>query len=320
MAWDINAASEGGYINGNQPTYDNAMTIMGWFWIPSSANWHTAFLNGRLDDNVGDYWYLGVNASDVLYSEWGGDALGGGDITTGAWNHLCWTKASGSSNVQIYGYVDGVQGHSSSTFSVTAPSGGGTQGLAVGYDAGRWSEYSEGVFAFKMWDGVQLSQAQIKAEMRAVRPFYLPNLYIWIPAWNGETIGFRDYSKNGRDFSEEGTVTFRASPPVPWGFYAPQFTQVAAAAGDLSINVSDTIASTTDTPIVTLPDALAIARLENINLSESLLLSVDNPLIGVSDTINVTDVDDVALILPDLSIAITPSDPAYMKQGVKVVG
>lgn len=69
---------------------------------------------------------------------------------------------------------------------------------------------------FKAWS-TNLSQAEVQQEMRSYTPVRTANLYSWTPFVDASTgSDFLDYSGNGRNWTETGTVTFEDNPPISW--------------------------------------------------------------------------------------------------------
>lgn len=72
------------------------------------------------------------------------------------------------------------------------------------------------VFAAKMWS-TNLTQAEIEQERWSIRPHRTANLYGWWPIFPDAVERAREYSGNGRDFTENGALTDEDPPPVSWG-------------------------------------------------------------------------------------------------------
>ena len=70
----------------------------------------------------------------------------------------------------------------------------------------------------KCWQAA-LTAAEIAAEMKSVRPLRLANLHSWHPAIASDlTAALKDYSGNGRHWTEQGTLSVKTqTPAVPWG-------------------------------------------------------------------------------------------------------
>ena len=72
--------------------------------------------------------------------------------------------------------------------------------------------------AIKCWQAA-LTADEIAAEMKSVRPLRLANLHSWHPAIASDlTTALKDFSGNGRDWSDQGTLSVASqTPPVSWG-------------------------------------------------------------------------------------------------------
>ena len=64
----------------------------------------------------------------------------------------------------------------------------------------------------RIWT-VALSQAELEFEMCRGRPTRTTNLHLWSPFFSDT----KDYSGNGRNWTEGGTLTYEDGPPVGWG-------------------------------------------------------------------------------------------------------
>jgi hypothetical protein len=69
----------------------------------------------------------------------------------------------------------------------------------------------------KIWQA-SLSKAELEAERRALRPHRRANLYAWYPMVDpGANARTRDMSGLSRDWTQTGTVTDEAGPPLAYG-------------------------------------------------------------------------------------------------------
>ncbi len=150
--------------------------------------------------------YLGDTASDFL----------GSALTVGTWYHVVWVRNGNSNTVYLNGVSDIT---ASSSYSDTT------------WSVFRWTDADPGppnarIAHLKLWDGVQLSQAEVQQEMRSARPRRFSNLWGWYPFTDSN---IKDRSGNVRDWTLTGTLNLEDGPPVPWG--APVLAVLKAAAG-----------------------------------------------------------------------------------------
>lgn len=144
-------------------------------------------------------------------------------LSAATWYHLTMVRR-GVTDREIY--LDGVSDITSSQ-DTTGRSAG--SGMFVG-DIGVVSVWSNARFAgMKAW-ATDLSVAEIANEMSSIVPRTFPNLYGWWPVFPGSGERTRDYSGNGRDWTENGTLTDEAGPPVTWGVQPAWSMPVAAPA------------------------------------------------------------------------------------------
>ena len=75
------------------------------------------------------------------------------------------------------------------------------------------SEYWNGRVAHaKVW-AARLTQAEFMREKWSARPCRMANLSSWSPL----LVNAKDYSGNGHNWTENGTLTYEDGPPVGWG-------------------------------------------------------------------------------------------------------
>ncbi len=157
------------------------------------------------------------------------DATPGYALSLNTWYHVCWVRTSATDNKV---YVDGVLRIDDTTRNI----GNGTAGLHMGNHPLGGTPFNGRLAAVKIWDNVQLTQAEIQAEMHAIRPIRTANLWGWWPMFPGSGERARDYSGNGRNLTEAGTLTDEDPPPVSWG--APVWALPFVTAGGTQYNQS----------------------------------------------------------------------------------
>jgi hypothetical protein len=87
------------------------------------------------------------------------------------------------------------------------------------------------VAGVKIWSGAQLSQAEFELERWSYLPQRTANLHMWSPFVDVDETNFTDYSGNGRNWTEAGSITFEDGPPIGWG--APDDSRIyIPAAGE----------------------------------------------------------------------------------------
>lgn len=99
-------------------------------------------------------------------------------------------------------------------------------GLVVGADftGGGSLNFNGRLAAVKVWDAA-LSTAEIERERWTIRPQRMANLHIWSPLFLNST----DFSGNGRNWTEGGTLAWEDGPPISWGsiLQTPGFSAAA---------------------------------------------------------------------------------------------
>ena len=215
---------------------DAAYTFMFWVYIASDLNAFSTFWT----TNAGGYSHsdwIGTDADGTtlqLYSQAGGGGVtnNGSALTVGTWYHIAMVR---SSTTALAVYLNGVQ-DASNTVDVSARTNATRQEFAgtAGSDPGNIR-----VFDAKAWSAA-LSIPEIFAEMQNIQPQRLTNLYGWWPFFAGSGERTDDYSGNGRDWTEAGTLTDEDNAPVAWDVFMPRFVTTSSAPPQLVYPVSDT--------------------------------------------------------------------------------
>ena len=130
----------------------------------------------------------------------------GTNLSTGTWYHLAYTR-SGNTHLA---YINGVLDITRSDANVVTVQAMGTGGNSA-------QTFNGLLHSIKIWDGVALSAAEIAQEMQTNHPQRFANLHIWSPTFDGTTERARDYSGNGYNWTENGTLADEAPPPISWG-------------------------------------------------------------------------------------------------------
>ena len=84
------------------------------------------------------------------------------------------------------------------------------------WSAGNNDPFSGRIHAIKIWN-TALTEAEIAQEVYTVAPRKLDSLWGWYPTRPGSGERAKDYSGNGRDWTEGGTLTDDDPPPISWG-------------------------------------------------------------------------------------------------------
>jgi len=208
------SAAEALYRTSDLPTNTN-LTMCGWFRMivdtndfatcfavvaPSSSDADSVQTDGS-GTTMGTYtnndnWSLGPNWS------------------LNTWYHVAMVCNSSSVDYYLNGVLesDGNDGHSSVT----------SQSIVVGsYHHSTLVDEFNGEVAFvKVWDDI-LTQAEIANEMWTIVPQKQENIHLWSPLFPGSTERVKDYSGNGRNWTEGGTITDAVGPPIAWDLSGP---------------------------------------------------------------------------------------------------
>jgi hypothetical protein len=196
-------------LNFNQP-----YTLMAWI-RPVASIIHSIWLGLQVSNWVNSDYYRRPNGAAYsqlsVYQGGGGTSIAGSNFKAADWNHFAMVRES---DTVLKGYQDGVLDITASHSTVS--------GRAVSNDLSFGDFYNDAnvrfdgrVMAIKAWT-VALTAAQVAAELPTIRPQRLDNIWAWWPCFPGSGERIRDYSGNGRHFTEVGTLSDEDPPPVGW--------------------------------------------------------------------------------------------------------
>lgn len=193
-----------------------ACTIMAWVYVVSDLNTFVAFLTRARSSTNSVQAYCGTDSSGTtLLLSVGGNSNTGTSLSTGTWYHLCMTLAAPGSSGSHYIYLNGVQ-----DVTVTATYESNSHNIAIATTAATTIRDFANMRAahIKIWDGHQMTAAEVQKEMRTIRPQRTSNLIAWVPTVR-QGAGSRNLNlaHNAFAFTENGTPTDEAGPPVSWG-------------------------------------------------------------------------------------------------------
>lgn len=188
----------------------NTYSCCFWAKIAADNNYYSAFF-GFTDPGGGFYTVLETNAdgTEVMWADNNGGVVGIQQLTVGSWYFFAITK----SNTDVVIYV--ARDDDAALTSTNIPSNAATPAhtlLTLGDDG--YSEPLNGCMeAFKMWDGVALTAAEVEAERWQNVPSRTEGLYAWLPLVNAEGV---DYSGAANPFTVNGALALEDGPPIAW--------------------------------------------------------------------------------------------------------
>lgn len=218
----IRGDAAGDYLarSSDMPTTD-PMTWCAWVYLTTDTNaLATIFL--VVNATGTQYQTVRLSSADgtTLQVANQSTSASGTSLATGTWYHIAYTR-NGATHIV---YLNGAQDSTISSNNALTPA----NILLLSNTA---NPLNGRVAAVKLWSGVALSAAEIANEMRTIRPQRLDSLHGWWPCFPGAGERARDYSGNGRNWTEGGTLTDEDGPPLPWGAAPLLVPYVAAAAG-----------------------------------------------------------------------------------------
>jgi hypothetical protein len=153
----------------------------------------------------------GVTLETRIQTSGGGTQVSGSALTVGTWYHIAVVRES-TTSLKVY-----INGALDITNTRNVGSRTAITRMEIGaYTTGNTNPGNIRVAYQKAWSAA-LTAAEVAQEMYTVRPRRLSNLYGWWPGRPGSGERAKDYSGNGRDWTEGGTLTDEDPPPIPWG-------------------------------------------------------------------------------------------------------
>jgi len=217
----LNTSSQALTLNTDPLNYNLPYTFMCWFYAhtwPSAASWHTLLVIGEPTDHSGDDIEI-TNSATIdkfaLYVNAGSNSETYPNLIcrSGVWYHATMVRSGVARCLAI---INGVYS-CESTINVS------TRKAATVMTIGRTQdgeEYIDGrVAAIKAWN-TALTPEEVRREMKFISPVRTTNLYGWWPGYPGQH--GKDYSGNQHDFTEVGSPTDEAPPPVVWNKPPPK--------------------------------------------------------------------------------------------------
>lgn len=189
-------------------------TISFWFYISSDTNaYANLFYYGDNSTTTADSLQMGSDGTTLNVWVQPSEA-NGTNLSTTTWYNIAVIRAS-VTDLKVY--LNGALDITGPSVNVT---GRGTNSLSLGAwragNAGAADPFNGRIGNFKMWT-TNLAQPEIEQEMWSYMPIRTANLYNWTPFIDTSSgLDFLDYSGNGRNWTETGTVTFEDNPPVSW--------------------------------------------------------------------------------------------------------
>ncbi len=176
----------------------------------SLVEWRTIFMVGVTEYSASDYLQINTNTPNLLVLGVNGTELTASVPSTGAWHKIAIVREN-STSLKLYVNDSLVQ---TNTTSVSART---ENFLAFGKDSSASENAPDcRIAGIKIWSASK-TLAEIAVESQLLRPLDPTSLYGWWPVFPGSGERVRDYSGNGRDWTEVGTLTDEAPPPISWG-------------------------------------------------------------------------------------------------------
>lgn len=263
--------SSGNYLSRSANILDHraAYTLMYWFNHNGTSAWQSAHGIGIAS---------GTDCYNVVESDAGGWAnlhllcyngtFFGDEFVAaeaaGVWQCIAVVRNSATS---AYIHKIKLDGSITSSDEVTTDMTGSAAPdvMQIG-DWTRWGEPTNAKYAYiKAWTRA-LSTSELQAQAFVIRVLNPTNLYGQWPTWPGTGVRNHDYSVNGYDWTENGTLTDEDPPPIAYGanvivlpYVAEAVTTTTTTSTTSTTSTTTTTSSTTSTTTTTTLYSLSFA-------------------------------------------------------------
>ncbi len=215
MAVRVDASGDKLTRTTNLPGGIRGVTMCGWFKMAVDTNNYACVMN--ISTGTSYYTYIETYSDGTDWLIW--DQKGAGNSmfidSVGTWNFMAMTIASDGTEKAYWAPI-GTQTLSTITRStytqdITVPD-------LIAFGDSCWGgEYFNGsMSALKVWTA-ELTQAELELEMQSIRPQRFANLWGWFPTQPGTGTRGKDFSGNGYNLTEGGTLTDEDDPPIRYG-------------------------------------------------------------------------------------------------------
>lgn len=183
-------------------------TIKGKFRLNSDRNANVGFFALGQSGYAGVWMYCGTRGDGTTLEIGTGD---GGDtgstaLNVGQWYDIAVTYDGTNYKMYLDGELDVVHAYGT----------GVTVSLLI-FNSGLGNEWLDGdSFGYIVYDGLAFTQPEIRAQMRQIAPIRRDHLNRFIPVLPNSGERGRDWSGNGYNLTENGTMTDVASLGIPW--------------------------------------------------------------------------------------------------------
>lgn len=195
-------------------SYNSPYTLCAWLYPksqPPAGTWSTIYNAGgnATNGHIDAFQFHQATGNYEVYVEavGGNTAADGSTVVMDTWVHVALVRESATS---VKSYLNGVL-DITNTRDIAGRTASTAIGLGANYYIGSWNEEIDARMALvKAWSAA-LNQSEIKLEMGGAAPVRLANLYGYWPIIDGLTRA-TDWSGNGRNWTEGGTLTDEADP------------------------------------------------------------------------------------------------------------
>jgi hypothetical protein len=280
----------------NLPSATN-YTIAGWFMYRGtgqSDNWNTIFAYGSSGTNNYNFLYCKAGSTSPGFNVYG-DAPGtvGGNylLTADKWYYIAMIRNSASS--WLRGYYVPVDNAFALEYSYVAGPSTPSTSLRIGNNAA-WDEWAnQRLFNVMVW-GTALTEAELLAQRWSFRPVVQnSNLNGWYPMWS-QSDRNKDFSGNGNDWTETGTLANEDPAPVSLGMRPRIFYSIGVSSTSLIIQDANH-AHTADNIVLVTAGALAIQDSAHSHVVDNIAISQHHSIL-VQDSAHGHTAENITII------------------------
>ena len=257
-------------------------TVAGWFYIRDPNEYPTLFAMDGGDNTCvqliyeDGLWRLAIGGNSI----WQGGTT---YLSTSTWYHVAWVSNGANDNrvylngnLEINRTAETYTGESGIVFFSQDNTEAAYPGVAFRGNLANW----------KIWDGVQLTENEIKQEMYQYRPSRFADLWAWYPMMSDLQNALRDYSGNDRHLTSHGRFWVEDGPSISWGSLLSHLRNAVGAAPieeSITLAKSLQISSSDQTNI---QDFASLGKSLQLNtLDELEILSPDRLSFWITDQI-----------------------------------
>lgn len=282
MAVRLDASTDRLLRTSNIPSYDANYSVLFWFYFPSRPSSGTYATIFAIDDNNDDADFItiyGSSASDTRLNLGGIDTntffeqTGTTNLSPNTWYCCGLRRTATNSRIAYIGTLTSPLAQEINfTGNLTARTTASRMEFGAIFSS-NLDPYDGRVDKIKIWS-VARTVSELTQEQYSILPVFTDNLVIWSPTFPGSGERKLDYSGNGYNWTEGGTLTDEDPAPVSWGARPIVLPWVDTGGSPIDLVVQDaTHAHTADNIDLTQEGTLVVQDATHDHSAESPTLT-----------------------------------------------